>query len=119
MSIYSSIAKPWTPGTIGVTVIDKVTIIKGKYGSDEDFRSSVKDSDSQRDLRDRERMVMDGGRLEELIEAAARVKKSDKETSEFLRNSDRRALESAREKLRLWGLNDRQIKEIEQSKKPE
>ncbi len=48
----------------------KVTIIKGKYGSDEDFRSSVKDSDAQRDIHDRERMVMDGARLEELIDAA-------------------------------------------------
>lgn len=56
---------------------------------------------------------------EELIEAASRVKKSANETSEFLRNSDRRALESAREKLRLWGLNDQQIKDIEQSNKPD
>ncbi len=48
----------------------KVTIIKGKYGSGEDFRSSVRDSDSQRDIHDRERMVMDGARLEELINDA-------------------------------------------------
>jgi tetratricopeptide (TPR) repeat protein len=48
----------------------KVTIIKGKYGSDDDFRSSVKDSDSQRDIRDRERMVMDDSRLENLIDDA-------------------------------------------------
>jgi len=59
------------------------------------------------------------GAQEELIEAAARVKKSANESSEFLRNSDRRALESAREKLRLWGLNDQQIKDIEQRKSAE
>ncbi|MCH8851860.1 MAG: tetratricopeptide repeat protein [Planctomycetes bacterium] len=48
----------------------KVTIIKGKYGSGEDFRGSIKDSDAQRDIHDRERMVMDGARLEELINDA-------------------------------------------------
>jgi Cu(I)/Ag(I) efflux system membrane fusion protein len=55
---------------------------------------------------------------EELIEAASRVQKSANETSEFLRNSDRRALESAREKLRLWGLTNEQIESIEKSNKP-
>ena len=51
---------------------------------------------------------------EELIEAARRVGNSGNESSKFLRDSDRRALESAREKLRLLGFSDRQIASIEE-----
>lgn len=48
----------------------KVTIIKGKYDSDTDFRSSLKDSEVQKNIHDRERMVMDEDRLEVLIDQA-------------------------------------------------
>ncbi len=54
---------------------------------------------------------------EELIEARRRVDAGGKEKSEFLRNSDLRSLESAREKLRLWGLSESQVKAIESNKK--
>lgn len=50
---------------------------------------------------------------EELIEAKRRVETGAQQKSEFLRNSDRRSLESAREKLRLWGLSKSQINAIE------
>ena len=50
---------------------------------------------------------------EELLEAKRRVEKTATQKSEFLQQSDARALESAREKLRLYGLSDAQIKEIE------
>ena len=50
---------------------------------------------------------------EELLEAKRRVDTTAQQRSEFLRQSDARALESAREKLRLYGLSDAQIKEIE------
>lgn len=50
---------------------------------------------------------------EELLEAKRRVQQSSAERSEFLRQSDVRALESAREKLRLFGFSESQIKAIE------
>jgi Cu(I)/Ag(I) efflux system membrane fusion protein len=56
---------------------------------------------------------------EELIEARKRVDRGNKEKSEFLRNSDLRSLKSAREKLRLWGLSEEQVKEIETRRKAE
>lgn len=56
---------------------------------------------------------------EELIEAKRRVDRGGKEKSQFLRDSDLRSLDSAREKLRLWGLSEEQVKEIETSEKPE
>lgn len=55
---------------------------------------------------------------EELIEAKRRVDRNSEGKSEFLRNSDRRSLESAREKLRLWGLTNQQVNDIETSQKP-
>jgi len=56
---------------------------------------------------------------EELIEAKRRTKNSTTERSEFLRQSDQRALESAREKLRLYGLSEIQIESIENRGTPE
>ncbi|MFP6616702.1 MAG: efflux RND transporter periplasmic adaptor subunit, partial [Candidatus Hydrogenedentota bacterium] len=56
---------------------------------------------------------------EELIEAKRRVDRGGKEKSQFLRDSDLRSLDSAREKLRLWGLSEEQVKKIETSEKPE
>ncbi|MFP6582054.1 MAG: efflux RND transporter periplasmic adaptor subunit [Candidatus Hydrogenedentota bacterium] len=50
---------------------------------------------------------------EELLEAKRRVSSGSRDQSEFLRKSDERALESAREKLRLWGLTDAQVSRIE------
>ena len=49
-----------------------------------------------------------------LLEALKAVETGVREPSEFLRESDRRSLESAREKLRLWGLSQEQIEEIEE-----
>lgn len=56
---------------------------------------------------------------EELLEAGRRTGKSTGERSDFLRESDRRALDSAREKLRLYGLSEGQIKGIEDRGTPE
>lgn len=50
---------------------------------------------------------------EELLEAKGRVETTPEQRSDFLRNSDLRALESAREKLRLYGLDEAQIRDIE------
>ena len=51
---------------------------------------------------------------EELLKAKRSVDGADRQPSEFLRQSDRGALESAREKLRLWGLTLEQITAIEE-----
>jgi len=51
---------------------------------------------------------------EELLEAMKRAASSERERSRFLRESNARALVSARTKLRLWGLSDDQIEEIEE-----
>jgi TolA-binding protein len=50
----------------------KLTILKGKYGSAESFRDSVRDSDTQREIHDKERLVQSDERLEELIANARR-----------------------------------------------
>ena len=50
---------------------------------------------------------------EELIQASRQVANGTAETSPFLRESSQRSLASAREKLRLWGLDDAQIAAIE------
>lgn len=55
----------------------KVTILKGKYDSSEDFRGSVKDSGAQRDIHDRERMVMDDARMDQLVEEARQTWKAN------------------------------------------
>jgi Cu(I)/Ag(I) efflux system membrane fusion protein len=56
---------------------------------------------------------------EELIEAKRRVERGGKDKSAFLRESDLHSLESAREKLRLWGLSDAQVAAIESNEKAE
>jgi membrane fusion protein, copper/silver efflux system len=56
---------------------------------------------------------------EELIEAKKQVDAAIEERSEFLRRSNERALDSARDKLRLWGLTAPQIATIEASGKVE
>ncbi len=50
---------------------------------------------------------------EELLEQKRFVEKARRERSDFLKDSSLRALDSARDKLRLWGLSDAQIQEIE------
>ena len=50
---------------------------------------------------------------EELLAAKRQVDQPAPEQSEFLRKSNQRALESVREKLRLWGLDEKQIQQIE------
>lgn len=54
---------------------------------------------------------------EELIEAKKRVNESEGQKSDFLSQSNINALESAREKLRLWGFEDDQVKNIESENK--
>ncbi len=54
---------------------------------------------------------------EELLQAVRQVREGEKEKNEFLKKSSRDALESAREKLRLLGLEDSQVGEIEASGK--
>ncbi len=56
---------------------------------------------------------------EELLEAKRRTATSTGDRSQFLRESDRRALDSAREKLRLYGLSEGQIKSIEDRAAPQ
>lgn len=48
----------------------RLTILKGKYGSGEDFRSSVRDADSQKDLQATDRLVQSEDKLGELITKA-------------------------------------------------
>lgn len=64
----------------------KVTIIKGQYDSSSDFRGSMKDSDAQKDIHDRERMVMDEDRLDQLIADAERDWKANPGVSAKLIN---------------------------------
>lgn len=48
----------------------KLTIVVGRFDTDEDFRSSLKDAEAQRDQHDRQRSVQQEDRLRELIEKA-------------------------------------------------
>lgn len=48
-------------------VAGKLTILKGKYSSAESFRDSVRDTEAQKELHDRDRLVQADSRLEELI----------------------------------------------------
>jgi len=48
----------------------KITIIKGRYDSAGTFRESVTDQEGQKDIHDRERMVLEESRLDELISEA-------------------------------------------------
>lgn len=56
---------------------------------------------------------------EELLQAFKRVKETNNEASEFLKESNQRTYESAKEKLTLWGIDDKQIKKIEKQNKRE
>ena len=48
-------------------VAGKLTILKGKYGTAESFRESVHDSESQRELHDRDRLFQSEQRVDQLI----------------------------------------------------
>ncbi len=54
----------------------------------------------------------------ELLQAAKAVQKVGESTSEYLTKSTATTLDAAREKLRLLGLNDQQVEEIERSGQP-
>ena len=56
---------------------------------------------------------------EELLEQKRQVEAAKDGGSEYLRESSKRALDSARDKLRLWGLTGEQIQEIERRGKAE
>lgn len=51
-------------------VAGKLTILKGKYGSAETFRDSVRDSDAQKDLHDKDRGAQSDERMDHLIDQA-------------------------------------------------
>lgn len=50
----------------------KQTMVKGRFGSGEDFRESLKDGDEQRDIQDTDKMVRSADRHAELIAKARR-----------------------------------------------
>jgi tetratricopeptide (TPR) repeat protein len=56
--------------TIGTELRDlagKLTILKGRYSSADSFRDSIKDTEVQKELHDRDRLVQGDERLDELI----------------------------------------------------
>ncbi len=53
-------------------VAGKLTILRGKYSSAESFTDSVRDTDTQRELHDKDRMVTSDDRLGEMIDMAKR-----------------------------------------------
>lgn len=48
----------------------KQTIVKGRFGTGDDFRESLKDADEQRDARDKDKFVRSADRNKELVEKA-------------------------------------------------
>lgn len=58
-------------------VAGKLTILKGRYSSAESFRDSVKDTDAQKELHDRDRMVQADERLDEIIAKARAAYEAD------------------------------------------
>lgn len=50
----------------------QLTILKGKYGTAESFKESVREAEVQKDIHDRERLVQSEQRLDELIAKARR-----------------------------------------------
>ncbi len=64
----------------------KLTIVQGRFGTDEDFRSSLKDAAAQRDLHDQQRTVQQDVRLSELIAKAGAAYEADPNTALKLTN---------------------------------
>jgi len=58
-------------------VAGKLTILKGKYGTAESFRESVQDSESQRELHDRDRLFQSEQRVDQLIVQARQRYEAD------------------------------------------
>jgi tetratricopeptide (TPR) repeat protein len=58
----------------------KLTILKGKYSSAESFRDSVRDTESQQDLHDKDRLFQSDERLDSLIEKARAEYEENPET---------------------------------------
>lgn len=58
-------------------VAGKLTILKGQYSSAESFRDSVRDTDVQKELHDRDRLVQSDERLEEIIAKARAAHEAD------------------------------------------
>ncbi len=58
-------------------VAGKVTILKGRYSSAESFKDSVRDTEVQKELHDRDRLVQADERLDELIANARAAHQAD------------------------------------------
>lgn len=58
----------------------KLTIVKGRFGSSESFRDSIKDKNSQDDLRDKDRVIQADTRVDELTEKARKEYEADPNT---------------------------------------
>src|SRR5262249_29788106 len=55
----------------------KMTIVKGRFGSSENFRDSIRDKTAQDDLRDKDRVIQADTRVEELLKKAKTEYESD------------------------------------------
>lgn len=51
-------------------VAGKLTILKGKYSSAEDFRDSIRDTVGQKEIHDKERLIQGDERMDELVASA-------------------------------------------------
>lgn len=66
-------------------VAGKLTILRGKYGSADSFKESIRDSDAQAEIRDQERIAQSDERMDQLVAAAER-RYNDKPTDKALIN---------------------------------
>jgi tetratricopeptide (TPR) repeat protein len=64
----------------------KLTITRGKYQDSATFADSIRDTDAQRELQDRDRSVQSEDRLGELIEAAREKYEADPDQPEAVKN---------------------------------
>lgn len=58
-------------------VAGKLTILKGRYSSADSFRDSVRDTDAQKELHDRDRLVQSDERIDEIVAAARAAHEAD------------------------------------------
>jgi hypothetical protein len=58
-------------------VAGKLTILKGQYSSAESYRDSIRDTDAQKELHDRERLVQSDERVDEIIAKARAAHEAD------------------------------------------
>jgi tetratricopeptide (TPR) repeat protein len=66
-------------------VAGKLTILKGGYGTVDSFRESVSDTEAQREMHDRERVVQSEERLGELIASSEAAYKADPTNANAIR----------------------------------